>query len=218
MPDATDFVPLGLESLDAIEALHQLSLSTFTDRTLVKPEKRSFFESMLTRRGTILGYHDKGELLAYGVLMHELPEGDRTWELLGLQPDTPLIKLAGAAVHPACRGRGLQRAAIRARLARLRATGSHHGFATAAPGNIASWSNLLSEGFRVVALVTAYGSLLRYLLAWSDEPPRRLASPPEWRAWRETDWQASRLAEGWQGIAWREGPEGREIAFARDPA
>ena len=216
-PDARDFVPLGIEALDDVERLHQLSLSTFTDRTLVKPEKRGFFESILTRRGTILGYRHQGELIAYGVLMHELPDGDRTWEVLGLTERTPLIKLAGAAVHPEWRGRGLQRTAIRARLDRLRAAGGHYGFATAAPGNVASWSNLLSEGFRVVALVTAYGTLLRYLLSWSDQPLRRMA-PPEWRGWRETDWQATRLAEGWQGIAWREGPQGREIAFARDAA
>ena len=64
MPDETDFVPLGLSSLDASEKLHHLSLSTFTDATLVKPERRSFFEAILQRRGTILGYHEAGQLLA----------------------------------------------------------------------------------------------------------------------------------------------------------
>jgi len=217
VPDETDFVPLGLSSLDAIEKLHHLSLSTFTDATLVKPERRSFFEAILQRRGTILGYHEAGQLLAYGVLMHELPEGDTTHRILGLDARTPLIKLAGAAVHPQWRGRGLQRAAIRARLARLRATGARYGFATAAPGNVVSWSNLLSEGFRVVALVHAYGTLLRYLLAWEDgRSPRTTAL--EWRDWRETDWQATHLASGWQGIAWREGPQGRQIAFAPEAA
>ena len=217
MPDERDFVPLGLSSLDAIETLHRASLSTFTDSTLVKPEKRSFFEAILRRRGTILGYQREGELLAYGVLMHELPEGDTTYRLLGLEASTPLIKLAGAAVHPAWRGKGLQRAAIRARLDRLRVTGARHGFATAAPGNVASWSNLLSEGFRVVALVQAYGTLLRYLLAWEDGRAPR-STRLEWRGWNETDWQATRLASGWQGIAWREGPQGREIAFAPEAA
>ncbi len=216
MPDEADFAPLGLSSLDAIEALHRLSLSTFTDQGLVKPEKRSFFEAILQRRGCILGFQHEGRLLAYGVLMHELPDGDTTHQLLGLAPKTPLLKLAGAAVDPAWRGKGLQRSAIRARLARLRASQVRYGFATAAPGNVASWSNLLSEGFRVVSLVYAYGTLLRYLLVWEDGRAARPAAL-EWRGWQETDWQQAHLANGWQGIAWREGPRGREIAFAPEP-
>ncbi len=217
MPEAADFKQLDLSSLDEVEALHQLSLSTFTDRTLVKPEKRSFFEAILDHRGCILGYRQDGKLLAYGVLMRELPAGDTTHELLGLDQSTALLKLAGAAVDPACRGRGLQRAAIRARLARVKAEGAKHAFATAAPGNVPSWSNLISEGFRVVALVHAYGTLLRYLLVWEEGRSER-SSVVEWHPWQETDWQRLRLAKGWQGVAWREGPQGREIAFAPEAA
>lgn len=217
------FHALGLADLDAIERLHALSLSTFTDRTLVKPETRGFFEAILQRRGAILGYRDEGGALrAYGVLMRELPEGDQTHAILGLAPQTPLYKLAGAAVDPAWRGRGLQRAAIRERLRWLAEAGVTYGFATAAPGNVVSWVNLLNEGFRIRALVTAYGTLLRYLLAWQAGQGRHEGAL-EWRGWQDVDWQRPRLAAGWQGVAWREGAagsgfEGREIAFAAGPA
>lgn len=217
------FQALDLADLDAIERLHALSLSTFTDRTLVKPETRGFFEAILQRRGAILGYRDgEGALRAYGVLMRELPEGDQTHALLGLAPETPLYKLAGAAVDPAWRGRGLQRVAIRERLRWLAEAGVTHGFATAAPGNVVSWVNLLNEGFRIRALVTAYGTLLRYLMV-RQAGQERHEGPVEWRAWQDIAWQRPRLAAGWQGVAWRQGAAGggfeaREIAFAAAPA
>ena len=65
--------------------------------------------SLLSGRGRILGLERGSELVAYGVLQHDLKAEDDPCEVLGLSPGTSVVKLAGAAVGHDWRGAGLQR-------------------------------------------------------------------------------------------------------------
>ena len=149
--------------LDTMEALHRLSIAGMAAQ-LVKPESRDFLASLLHGRGRVIGAWAGTQLVAYGVLQHDLlPEYDPRPHL-HLAPDHPVAKLAGAAVDPDWRGQGLQRALIAQRMA---LADSHTVlFATASPDNIASCHNLQACGFTVRALEHRYGGLPRYLLAY----------------------------------------------------
>ena len=185
---ALDWHLLQPTDLDTMEALHRLSCAGMSAQ-LVKPEKREFLASLLHGRGEVIGAWAGAQLVAYGALLHELLPDDDPRPLLGLAPERHLAKLAGAAVAPGWRGQGLQRALIARRMARA----ERHAvlFVTAAPGNCASWHNLLFCGFSVRALQVCYGGLTRYLLAY--DPPAPAPAPTPLVFWTSTAsiWRAN---------------------------
>ena len=204
---ALDWRLLQPTDLDTMEALHRLSCAGMSAQ-LVKPEKREFLASLLHGRGEVIGAWAGAQLVAYGALLHELLPDDDPRPLLGLAPERHLAKLAGAAVAPGWRGQGLQRALIARRMARA----ERHAvlFVTAAPGNCASWHNLLFCGFSVRALQVCYGGLTRYLLAYDPAAPAPAPLAPRTRTdtagFLDIDSldlarQYHLLNAGWQGVA-----------------
>ena len=140
-------------------------------------------------------------LIAYGLVQTRLEPEDRAalpW------PDTrPAAKLCGAAVDPAWRGRGLQSALAAERLRHGRASGFSRFFATAAPGNVASWVSLLHAGMQVAALGPRYGGLVRYTLVADERIPQDGATTIPLA---DEAAQSARLALGWRGTALLPGP------------
>lgn len=163
-PPALEWRLLGPETRESVERLHRLALASLSDPSLVRPETSAFFERVLAEDGEVVGAYRGDELIAYGILQYVLEAGDDPRALTGFAEGS-LAKLAGAAVAPGWRGQGLQRELIRRRLARASGRGYVQFFSTAAPGNPASWRNLLACGFVVVALMQRYGGLTRYLVA-----------------------------------------------------
>jgi ribosomal protein S18 acetylase RimI-like enzyme len=201
-------------ALDAVERLHRRSIVGI-DAGLVKPERRSFFESVFGGRGEVVGAVvrgsdgetglPEGRLAAYGVLLTTLAEGEDAGERIGLGGNAGLAKIAGTGVDPLDRGRGLQRTLIRHRVARAATRGFSHVFATAAPANTLSWRNLMQEGFAVADVVLAYGRLERFLLFRSTAAVRApVDAPDRWVAGDQTDDVRSAVAAGFLGSAWRE--------------
>ncbi|WP_029004088.1 hypothetical protein [Azorhizobium doebereinerae] len=217
--DALSWRALGPPDLDAVYALHRQAIGEAIRPEVVKPETRDFFAGILGGRGRMVGVFADGdgadragaepELVAYGVLQRVLPAYDDPRPHIGAPADAPVAKLAGASVAPAHRGQKLQRALIAARV-RLAQPGDIL-FATSAPGNPASWINLLSEGFAIRALVPYYGGHLRYLMVrdGTDITPRdtRLMSPAD------AEGQVALLKAGWRGVAARQGAEGAAIVY-----
>ena len=206
---ALDWHWLQPSDLDAMEALHHLGRAGMSAQ-LVKPESRDFLASLLHGRGQVIGARSGAQLVAYGVLLHQLLPSDDPRPLLHLAPERPLAKLAGACVAPSWRGQRLQRALIAQRMAR--ADDRTVLFVTAAPGNYASWRNLLACGFAVRALEVCYGGLTRYLLAYDPAAPAPLARihPLGPRAGSDDFLdidsldlarQQSLIDAGWQGVA-----------------
>ena len=97
-PDGLAWRPLGPQDVDAVDALHRDAVRGMGAHT-IKPEEISFFLSMLSGRGRILGLERGSALVAYGVLQHDLKAADNPCEALGLPPGTSVMKLAGAAVR-----------------------------------------------------------------------------------------------------------------------
>lgn len=197
--------PLTLADTEAMYALHLLSIAGMPAQA-VKPESIDFLRGILAGRGTVVGAWDGSALVAYGVLQHDLkPEDARLAS--GLQVPgsaASLYKLAGAAVHPAWRGLGLQKAVIVQRM--QRAPAQSVLFATASPMNVASWYNLSACGFVVRDVQYLYGGHARYVMAYvQDDPWRGSSTQAVTLTPAELDEQHKLLQQGWRGIA--RGPE-----------
>lgn len=196
--DALHWRLLQPQDLAAMHGLHLRSIAGMAAQA-VKPETVEFLASLLHGRGRVSGAWAGAELVAYGVLQHELLAHDAPRELLGLPGHAPLCKLAGAAVHPDWRGHGLQRLLVQRRLAMA---GACSVFATSAPCNPASWRSLLACGLSVRALQYRYGGHARYLLAsvpgdgFSAGGGTALNLGPE-----ALERQQQLLARGWRGVA-----------------
>ena len=189
---------LAPADLAAMHALHLLSIQGLPAQ-VVKQESAEFFASLLGGRGRVTGGWVQDKLIAYGVLQNDLLAHDNPRAALGLAPDAPLLKLAGAAVDPAWRQRGLQRLLIERRMAMA---GTANLFSTAAPGNASSWHNLLACGFAVRALEYRYGGHARYLLAYVPsqvQPPA--TAPMQELALSDLERQHALLEQGWWGVA-----------------
>lgn len=194
---------LGPADVAAVEALHRRALGTLAEPDWVRPEETAFFAAVLGGEGFGLGVEAGNRLIAYGLAQTRLEPEDAAalpW------PDgdpAGVAKLCGAAVDPAWRGRGLQAALARERLAQGRALGSRRFFATAAPGNVASWASLLNAGMQVAALGPRYGGVLRYVLVADERTP---GGPEAIVALDDRDGQQARLGRGWRGTALLPGP------------
>lgn len=153
---------LTLDDLDQVDALNSLAVGPVIDPNVVKPESHDYFETIFAGRGFFVGVFDGPALVAYGILQHDHAVRDDPRPALGLPPGAPVGRLAGARVAPAWRGQGLQRALIAARV--KAAPPGMLLFSTAAPANIASWSNLLAEGFPIRDIQLFFGGFARYVL------------------------------------------------------
>lgn len=188
---------LGPGDLDAVEILHHQAIGPLVRPEVVKPENRSYFESILGGRGWVVGIHDGPELVAYGILQHDHAPKDGPHRLLGLDPERPVGRLAGASVHPAYRGRGIQRVLIASRVA-LAPPGMLL-FSTAAPVNTPSWASLLAEGFPIYDIQLFFGGYARYVMVRDgttyDAADSILVDP------LDTQRQKDLFADGWHGYA-----------------
>lgn len=202
-PVALDWRWLQAADLEAVETLHHQSIAGMPAQ-LVKPESHDFLASVLNGRGQMIGALSGGQLVAYGVLLHQLLPSDDPRPLLHLAPQQPLAKLAGASVAPRWRGQHLQRQLIDRRMAR--ADGGAVLFVTAAPGNHASWRSLLACGFSVRALEVCYNGLTRYLLACDPARPAPCVLHSASAGFVDIDSldlerQQTLIDAGWQGVA-----------------
>ena len=205
-PVALDWRWLQAVDLEAVETLHHQSIAGMSEQ-LVKHESHDFLASVLNGRGHVIGALSGGQLVAYGVLLHQLLPTDDPRSLLHLAPQQPLAKLAGASVAPHWRGQHLQRQLIRQRMAH--ADRGAVLFVTAAPGNHASWRSLLACGFSVRALEICYNGLTRYLLACDPAQPT-LLTPQVLHSTGagfvdidslDLERQQTLIDAGWQGVA-----------------
>jgi len=192
---------LSVRDLNELLDLHHLSVKGLGPET-VKPEKREFFIELIERRGQIIGLRDAGHLVAYAVLQHDLLQADDPKELLGLPADARVVKLAGVGVAPGMRGRGLQRRLIDARLAMV--PRPFVAVSTAAPGNVVSWTNLISCGFSVRAIQHRYGGHARFLMVRVDPALDAAVAMDQCAGVNvnafDLPTQQGLLDEGWRGV------------------
>ncbi len=209
------WVPVRLEDVAEIEALQRLVYGSLVDRDLFKPAPPGFFDSVIGGRGTILGRCLDGRLIAFGTLLTGLDSTDGARERLALGPSVPLAMMQGVVVDPAFNGHHLHRRLLQQRYALLRPTETWHVYATAAPGNTASWKNMLAEGYQVADISVMYQRLLRYTLHRPPNPVIASADDPGliWADPEDQLGQASLLRSGQRGVALRIQADRVEIGY-----
>ena len=208
---------LDPQDAGAVYDLHVAAIARVGQPDLIRPETPEFFKRILDGGGRISGVFDSGGLLAYGVLQWDLPPVEDLRPMFGLAPDAPFAKLAGAAVRPDAWGRGLQESSIACRVAAAADAGLTHLYATSAPGNWRSWTNLLNQGFSVRALIEQYGNALRFILYRDLDATASGAEAGEDGIWcdgADAAAQQHLLGSGHAGVAWRRiGEDRREIRY-----
>ncbi len=235
-PAGVRLAALTPHDLDRVYAVHLAAMAAVGDPGLVKPEDRGFFERLLAGEGRLLGAFRGEDLLGYGVLQVHLPPSEDARPRFGIPAAESLAKLAGAGVLPGEWGAGLHDLFIDWRVAEGRRLGIEHLYATAAPGNPRSWTNLMAGGFAVRALHEKYGGHLRYFMwrrsaapasasaapAGSASAPGGAETPPPdpaaglWLASEDAPAQHAALDEGRLGLRWRRRADGgRDIWYAR---
>lgn len=209
------WVAMRLEEVAELEALQRLVYGSLVDRDLFKPAPPGFFESVIAGRGTILGRRVEGRLIAFGTLLTGLDSKDRARERMGLGPEIPLAMMQGVVVDPAFNGFQLHRRLLQRRLSLLRPATTWHVYATAAPGNTASWKNMLAEGYQVADISVMYRRLLRYTLYRPPRPSVVSAEEPglTWVGPEDQDGQRRLLQTGGRGVAFRVRDDRAEIGY-----
>ncbi|SFH68075.1 hypothetical protein [Albimonas pacifica] len=223
-PGEVRLAVLAPGDLERVYAVHLAAMAAVGDPRLVKPEDRGFFERLLAGEGRLLGAFRGEALIGYGVLQVHLPPSEDARPWLGIPAGEGLAKLAGAGVLPAEWGAGLHDLFIDWRVAEARRLEIAHLYATAAPGNPRSWTNLMAGGFAVRALHEKYGGHLRYFMWRRSALPAVEAAetpPPDpaaglWLAAEDAPAQHAALAEGRLGLRWRRRADGgRDLWYAR---
>lgn len=199
-----------LEPADAEQVLdlHRRALQHMADPQWVRPEEPAFFAEVLGPGGSGLGAFDtRGELVAYALLQTRLEEDDLAHLFWTDGATDNVAKFCGSAVTPEWRGRRLQQTLSLERLELAEALGKQRLFATAAPGNAASWVSLLNAGMQIGALGLRYGGRLRYTLVRDERLPDEEAEPAL-RDLQDLEGQKELLEQGWRGVTLASLPDG----------
>ncbi|MFC4352470.1 GNAT family N-acetyltransferase [Fodinicurvata halophila] len=188
--------------------LHRRALQHMADPQWVRPEAPEFFDEVLGPGGSGIGAFDaEGELVAYALLQTRLEEDDLA-HLFWSDGGTDMVaKFCGSAVAPEWRGRRLQQTLSLERLEMADSLGMQRLFATAAPGNAASWVSLLNAGMQIGALGLRYGGRLRYTLVRDEQLPDEEAEPAL-RDLQDLEGQKELLEQGWRGVTLATLPDG----------
>lgn len=182
--------------LESVLALH-LRCTQNLREGMVRKETLSALQSLL-QFSCIIGLFDQSELVAYGVLQHDLPAHEKLPPAIATDPQRQQLMLSGISVAPEWRGLGLQRRLIMQRMAM--APPQALLFSTAAPANWHSWNNLLACGFHVRGITESYDGHLRYLLVLEPLPEHALY-PDLSKEIHALDIkrQQELLSQGWRG-------------------
>lgn len=202
LDEALTWDTLDGRHVEAVCALHHVALGTLGSTDWVRRETSEFFADILDGNGLGLGVFHEDRLIAYALIQTRLEPEDDLRALLGYATARPTAKLCGSAVDPAYRGRGLQQALSRERLAFGRKAGIERFFATAAPQNCPSWMSLMRAGLTIAGLGERYGGRLRYTLVLDEVRSDRAVGRREVEA-SDVAGQADLLRAGWRGIRYR---------------
>lgn len=199
-----------LEPADADQVLdlHRRALRHMADPQWVRPEEPAFFAEVLGPGGSGIGAFDtQDELVAYALLQTRLEEDDLAHLFWADGATDKVAKFCGSAVAPEWRGRRLQQKLSLERLELAESLGMQRLFATAAPGNAASWVSLLNAGMQIGALGLRYGGRLRYTLVRDECQPDEEADSAL-RDLQDLEGQKELLGQGWRGVTLATLPDG----------
>ena len=241
MPSSTDPTPNSTEMtgllknipaqkmrfLDSSSLPDLLRLQAIIAESLPAPDifvlhGEDFFRKAVSKSNSAIGVFAQNRLIAYSILRIPVCSGKATPDNLGKDiglPPGDLLKVAhiqAIAVHPACRGNGLQRTLAQAHLKVAEDIGYHHICCTVSPKNGISLANMLSCGLKIEALVPKFQGWWRFILhkdlrKENRYPDARANGGEEQIALAATDLESQLNFHAWLGTheyengSWHEG-------------
>lgn len=204
---------LSEDHLTAILALHRAAAATMPPG-LMADDGEAFFADHIHRLGRTYGMFEEGRLVAYGVLGLPLADSPNFGVDHALNGETLSLvaHIDGCVVADSARGRGLQRALIRYRMAEAERQGRSIFLSTAAPGNRASLANLLACGLTIRGLADKFGGV-RFLLRRDVDVPLNIRpGVEEWLGMEDLAAHRAVLDRGL--IGWRLNGDGTALGYA----
>lgn len=165
---------------------------------------------------SVIGTISGGGLIGYSIIC--VP-GNRDLNLgahISL-PESELKKVAhlqAVAVHPSCRGSGLQRLMIEKHLALLKGTRYEHVCCTVSPRNPLSLRNLMSQGFFIRGLKPMFSGWCRYIMHQNLAGPPAVFSQSVVISGKDLRTQLELLNGGLLGIGIDMNSDGFDLIFA----
>ena len=157
----------GEQDIDEIEALMRRTEQQMENPEWFVADDRDFIRRHIEEEGrTVIARSDSSRLAGFFILRFPgAAEDNLSRDIPGIacRPEEA-VHMESAAVDPAFRGQGLQRAmaAYGERIAA--AMGFQFAFATVHPDNRASLTSMQRQGFDIAATKEKYGGRLRHIL------------------------------------------------------
>jgi ribosomal protein S18 acetylase RimI-like enzyme len=167
---------------------------------------------------SVIGTISRGELIGYSIIC--VP-GNRDLNL-GAHISLPeselkkVVHLQAVAVHPSCRGSGLQRLMIEEHLAVLKGMRCEHVCCTVSPKNPVSLRNMISQGFDIRGLKPMFAGWCRYIMHQSLAGPPAVFPQGVVINGKDLKAQLELLNAGLFGVGMKMNPDGFDLIFAEE--
>jgi ribosomal protein S18 acetylase RimI-like enzyme len=232
-PLATEPIALEMRFLESDCLPDLLKLQDLIADGLPCPEifvlhDERYFQEIMQRERSIIGISSQYRLAAYSIIRIPGIPPDGSDGNLGRDinlPDEDLMAVAhlqAIAVHPACRGLGLQRKLARAHLQVIEDMGYRHVCCTVSPKNAVSLANMLSCGFQIEGLRPKFNSWYRYILhkkfSQTDPSPGIKAEASRQEVCipiSDLDRQADLLKRGFKGLTVKFRGQASEVVYVK---
>jgi ribosomal protein S18 acetylase RimI-like enzyme len=180
-----------------------------------------YFHEIFRLDRAVIGVTTEDGLIAYSIIRLPGKAEDNLGRDIGL-PEIDLNKVAhlqAAVVHPAHRGRGLQRRMAMAHLAVIEDLGYEHVCCTVSPKNPVSLGNIFSNGFVIKNLTPKFEGWWRYIMYKKISCPMEIDKSKAGEqiaiAGRDIKDQVDLLNQGFIGFKMALLPEGFEVFYGK---
>lgn len=208
--------------LDKMALYDIVNLQKLIAQSLPSPEifrlhDEDYFGSLLESKRSVIGVIADKELIAYSLIYIPGEEKENLGRNIGLpEEELKLVAhLQAAAVHPAYRGKGLQRRMGAAHLKVIDEMGFEHVLCTVSPKNPISLRNVISNGFAIRCLKPKFEGAWRYIMYKNILHPANLHGEPVSIKGSDIEGQRDLLSRGYVGFDIRMLPDDFEVYYIK---
>lgn len=206
---------LDKTALYDIVNLQKLIAQSLPSPEIFRLHDEEYFRSLLESNRSVIGVIANEELIAYSLIYIPGVGKDNLGRDVGLPKEElkHVAHLQAAAVHPACRGKGLQKRMGAAHLKVIEEMGFEHILCTVSPKNPISLRNVLSNGFVIRGLKPKFEGIWRYIMYKNILHPANLHGEPVRIKGSDIEGQLDLLSRGYAGFDIRMLPKDFDVYY-----
>lgn len=206
---------LDKSDLYDIIILQNLIAQSLQSQEIFRLHDEDYFRSLLESKRSVIGVIADEELIAYSLIYIPGEGKENLGRDVGLpEKELKLVAhLQAAAVHPAYRGKGLQRRMGAAHLKVIEEMGFEHVLCTVSPKNPISLRNVLANGFMIRGLKPKFEGAWRYIMYKNILHPVNLHGEPVSIKGSNLEGQQDLLSRGYMGFDIRMLPEDFDVYY-----